>query len=77
MDNIAYQEHSSNHERKKLAVVFLPYTVVKPLQTKVATVLQNITRVITKEIVRYILILGNDDQSDLHTCHKLYSACCT
>lgn len=77
MNDFAYQEHSSNHERKKFAVVFFPYTVVKPLQTKVAKVLQNITRVVSKEIERYILILGNDDQSDLHTCHKLYSACCT
>jgi len=53
MDNIAYQEHSSNHEREKLPVVSFPYAVVKPLQTKVETVFQNISQVITKELVRY------------------------
>lgn len=32
---------------------------------------------ISKEKTNQIDILCNDDQSDQHTCHKLYSACCT
>lgn len=31
MDNLAYQEVSSNHEGEKLSIVLFPYTVVKPL----------------------------------------------
>jgi len=79
VDNFSYQEKSSNHKGEKIPIVLFPNTVIKPLQNPSKSFRSGnmIYQPISKEKTNQIVILCNDDQSDQHTCHKLYSACCT
>lgn len=77
MENLAYQEERSNHKGEKFSVVPFPNTVVQPLQNHGSNSLSEIYQLISKEKRIQIIIPCNDDQSDQHTCHKLYSACYT
>ena len=77
VNNLAYQEESSNHKGEKFSVVLFPNAVVKPLQNPRNNSPSEIYQLMSKEKRNQIIVPCNDDQSDQHTCHKLYSACCT
>lgn len=77
MYNLAYQEERSNHKSEKLSVILFPNTVVKPLQNPISNNPSEIYQPKCKQMENQIIVLCNDDQNDQHTCHKLYSACCT